>query len=106
MPGEEVAAPGDGVTLYRDGRYSGSTTDEDFGPRVVESFAPEGVTLHARMRTRRSPPSTAATRLRRSCSQPVTVEQVARFAQPARRCRRSRRSSIPKLTSGLLFHPV
>ena len=37
---------------------------------------------------------------------PRPVEQVAHFAAPARRCRRSRRSSLPKLTSGLLLFPV
>src|SRR5207302_2257498 len=36
VPGDEVEGPGEGVTLYREGRYVRVRTDDDFGPRVVE----------------------------------------------------------------------
>src|SRR3954463_4967367 len=47
VPGDDVEAPGDGVTLYRNGRYRRVTSDDDFGPRIVESLAPEGVSYTA-----------------------------------------------------------
>ena len=56
--------------------------------------------------TRRSPPSTAATPRRRSCSQPVTVDQVARFAHAGEVMPQKSTFFYPKLTSGLLFHPL
>ena len=43
VAGEEIDVRDDGVTLYRDGRLRASTSDDDFGPRVVESLAPRGV---------------------------------------------------------------
>ena len=66
-PARRSPVPGDGVTLYRGGRYTQVETDDDFGPRVVESFDAARRLLHARTRTRRSLPSTAATPRPRSC---------------------------------------
>ncbi len=38
--------PNGGVTLYRDNRFTRVATDDDFGPRVVESFAPARRLVH------------------------------------------------------------
>jgi uncharacterized protein (DUF1015 family) len=105
VPGEPVDAPGDGVTLYRDGRYVRVAADDDFGPRVVESFAPEGVSYTA------SADEAVATVDRGDAAaafllQPVTVEQVARFAHASETMPQKSTFFFPKLTSGLLFHPL
>src|SRR5437764_960288 len=105
VPGEEVDAPEGGVTLYRDGRYLRVRTDDDFGPRVVESLAPVGVSYTAyadeAIATVDRGDAAAAFLL-----EPVTVEQVARFAQAGETMPQKSTFFFPKLTSGLLFHPV
>jgi uncharacterized protein (DUF1015 family) len=105
VPGEEVEAPGDGVTLYRDGRYVRVRTDDDFGPRVVESFAPEGVsyTAYADEAIAAVDRGDAAAAF---LLQPVTPEQVAAFADAGEVMPQKSTFFFPKLTSGLLFHPV
>ncbi len=105
VPGAEVDGPGEGVTLYRAGRYLRVETDDDFGPRVVESFAPEGVTYtpdagEAIGAVDRGEAEAAF------LLQPVTVEQVARFARAGETMPQKSTFFYPKLTSGLLFHPV
>lgn len=105
VPGVEVDAPGDGVTLYRGGRYIRVETDDDFGPRVVESFSPEGVSYTAYA-------DEAIAAVDRGDAeaafllQPVTVEQVARFAHAGEVMPQKSTFFYPKLTSGLLFHPI
>jgi uncharacterized protein (DUF1015 family) len=105
VPGVEVDAPGDGVTLYRDGHYYRVETDDDFGPRVVESFAAEGVSYTAYA-------DEAIAAVDRGDAeaafllQPVTVEQVARFAYAGHVMPPKSTFFYPKLTSGLLFHPI
>ena len=105
VPGEEVDAPGEGVTLYRDGRYLRVRTDDDFGPRVVESFAPEGVSY-----TAYSDEAIAAVDRGDAAAafllQPVTTAQVAAFAEAGEVMPQKSTFFFPKLTSGLLFHPV
>jgi uncharacterized protein (DUF1015 family) len=105
VPGVEVDAPGAGVTLYRDGRYTHVETDDDFGPRVVESFAPEGVSY-----TAYTDEAIAAVDRGDAAAafllQPVTVEQVARFAHAGEVMPQKSTFFYPKLTSGLLFHPI
>jgi hypothetical protein len=100
-----VDAPGDGVTLYRDGRYIRVETDDDFGPRVVESFQPEGVSYAAY-----ADEAIAAVDRGDAAAafllQPVTVEQVARFAHAGEVMPQKSTFFYPKLTSGLLFHPI
>jgi uncharacterized protein (DUF1015 family) len=105
VPGEPVDAPDGGVTLYRDGRYLRVRSDDDFGPRVVEAFAPEGVTYTP------SAQEAIATVDRGDAQaafllQPVTVEQVARFARAGETMPQKSTFFYPKLTSGLLFHPI
>jgi uncharacterized protein (DUF1015 family) len=105
VPGDEVDAPGAGVTLYRDGRYTRVDTGDDFGPRVVESFAPEGVSYtpyagEAIAAVDRGD-ATAAFLL-----QPVTVDQVAAFAHEGETMPQKSTFFYPKLTSGLLLYPV
>jgi uncharacterized protein (DUF1015 family) len=105
VPGEQVDAPGDGVTLYRDGRYVRVETDDDFGPRVVESFAPEGVSY-----TAYADEAIAAVDRGEAAAafllQPVTVDQVARFAHAGETMPQKSTFFYPKLTSGLLLHPI
>jgi len=105
VPGEPVAAPNGGVTLYRDGSYVRVATGDDFGPRVVESFAPEGITY-----TASADEAVAAVDRGEAAAafllQPVTVEQVARFAHAGETMPQKSTFFYPKLTSGLLFHPV
>ena len=105
VAGEEVDAPAGGVTLYRDGRYLRVRSDDDFGPRVVESLAPQGVSYTA------SAEEAIATVDRGDAQaafllEPVTVEQVARFAHAGETMPQKSTFFFPKLTSGLLFHPV
>jgi uncharacterized protein (DUF1015 family) len=105
VPGDEVDAPGEGVTLYRGGRYFRVRTDDDFGPRVVESFAPEGVSY-----TADADEAIAAVDRGDAAAafllQPVTTEQVAAFATAGDVMPQKSTFFFPKLTSGLLFHPV
>ena len=105
VPGDEVEAPADGVTLYRDGRYLRVRTDDDFGPRVVESFAPAGVGYTASADEAISAVDSGAAAAA-FLLQPVTVEQVARFAHAGETMPQKSTFFFPKLTSGLLFHPV
>jgi uncharacterized protein (DUF1015 family) len=105
VPGEELDGPGAGVTLYRDGRYVSVSTRDDFGPRVVESFAPEGVTYTA------SAEEAVAVVDRGEAAaafllQPVTGQQVASFARHGETMPPKSTFFFPKLTSGLLLHPV
>ena len=105
VPGDEVDAPGEGVTLYRDGRFVRVETGDDFGPRVVESFAPEGVTY-----TPYAAEAIAAVDRGEAAAafllQPVTVGQVAAFAQEGETMPQKSTFFFPKLTSGLLLYPV
>jgi uncharacterized protein (DUF1015 family) len=105
VPGDEVEGPGEGVTLYRDGHYLRVRTDDDFGPRVVESFAPRGVgyTAYADEAVAAVDRGDAAAAF---LLQPVTTEQVARFAEAGEVMPQKSTFFFPKLTSGLLFHPV
>jgi uncharacterized protein (DUF1015 family) len=105
VPGAAVDGPGDGVVLYRDGSYRRVDTDDDFGPRVVESFAPEGVgyTAYAEEAVAAVDRGDAAAAF---LLEPVTVEQVARFAHAGETMPQKSTFFYPKLTSGLLFHPL
>ncbi len=105
VPGEEVDGPGVGVTLYRGGRYVRVETEDDFGPRVVESFAPEGVTYTA------SADEAIATVDRGEAAaafllEPVSIAQVAAFADEGETMPQKSTFFSPKLTSGLLLYPV
>ncbi len=105
VPGEVVDGPGEGVTLYRAGVYTRVATDDDFGPHVVESFAPEGVsyTAYADEAIAAVDRGDAAAAF---LLQPVTVDQVARFAHAGETMPQKSTFFYPKLTSGLLFHPI
>jgi uncharacterized protein (DUF1015 family) len=105
VPGDEIDSPDGGVTLYRDGRYLRVATDDDFGPRVVESLHPVGVTYT-------SSAADAVAAVDRGDAgaafllEPVTFEQVARVAHAGQTMPQKSTFFYPKLTSGLLFHPV
>jgi uncharacterized protein (DUF1015 family) len=105
VPGDEIDMPDGGVTFYRDGRYVRVATEDDFGPRVVESFRPEGVTY-----TSSAADAVAAVDRGDAAGafllEPVTFEQVARFAHAGETMPQKSTFFYPKLTSGLLFHPV
>jgi uncharacterized protein (DUF1015 family) len=105
VPGVEIDSPDGGVTLYRNGRYLRVATDDDFGPRVVESLQPSGVTY-----TSSAADAVAAVDRGDAAAafllEPVTFEQVARFAHAGETMPQKSTFFYPKLTSGLLFHPV
>ena len=105
VPGVEIDHPNGGVTLYRDGRYLRVQTDDDFGPRVVESFEPEGVSYTADARA-----AVAAVDRGEAAAafllEPVTVDQVARFARAGETMPQKSTFFYPKLTSGLLLYPL
>ena len=105
VPGEAIERPDGGVTLYRGGRFLRVATDDDFGPRVVESFAPRGVAY-----TPSAEEAIASVDRGEAAAafllEPVTVEQVARFARAGETMPQKSTFFYPKLTSGLLFHPV
>jgi len=105
VPGEPIDHPNGGVTLYRDGRYTRVATDDDFGPRVVESFAPTGVsyTPYVDQAVAAVDRGDAAAAF---LLEPVTVDQVAGFASAGEVMPQKSTFFYPKLTSGLLFHPV
>jgi uncharacterized protein (DUF1015 family) len=103
VPGVEVDRPNGGVTLYRDGRYVRVQTDDGFGPRVVDSLRPEGVTY--------TPDAVAAVAAvdrgdaeAAFLLEPVTVEQVARFAHAGETMPQKSTFFYPKLTSGLVLY--
>jgi uncharacterized protein (DUF1015 family) len=105
VAGDPIDHPNGGVTLYRDGRYLRVATDDDFGPRVVDALGPGGVTYTP------SADEAIATvdrgeALAAFLLEPVTVEQVARFARAGEVMPQKSTFFYPKLTSGLLFHPV
>ena len=105
VPGEEVESPNGGVTLYRGGRFTRVETGDDFGPRVVDSLRPRGVSYTP------SADEAIATVDRGEAAaafllEPVTVEQVARFAHAGETMPQKSTFFYPKLTSGLLFHPI
>jgi uncharacterized protein (DUF1015 family) len=105
VPGVEIDAPNGGVTLYRGGRYLRVAGDDDFGPRVVESLRPTGVSY-----TASADDAVAAVDRGDAVAafllEPVTFEQVARFAHAGETMPQKSTFFYPKLTSGLLFHPV
>jgi uncharacterized protein (DUF1015 family) len=105
VPGEPIDQPNGGVTLYRGNRFTRVATDDDFGPRVVESFAPAGVSY-----TASADEAIAAVDRGEAAAafllEPVTVAQVARFAEAGEVMPQKSTFFYPKLTSGLLFHPV
>ena len=105
VPGVEIDRPNGGVTLYRDGRYLRVQTDDDFGPRVVDSLRPQGVTY--------TPDAVAAVAAvdrgdaeAAFLLEPVTVEQVARFAHAGETMPQKSTFFYPKLTSGLVLYPL
>ena len=105
VPGVEVERPNGGVTLYRDGRYLRVASDDDFGPRIVDSFAPEGVSYTADASAAVAAVDTGAAGAA-FLLEPVTVEQVARFARAGETMPQKSTFFYPKLTSGLLLYPL
>jgi hypothetical protein len=105
VPGDAVDGPGGGVTLYRNGRYIRVSTSDDFGPRVVESFNPDGVTY-----TPYAADAVAAVDRGEAEAafllEPVTVDQVADFAERGETMPQKSTFFYPKLTSGLLLFPA
>jgi len=105
VPGVEIERPNGGVTLYRGGRYLRVASDDDFGPRVVDSFAPEGVSYTADASAAVAAVDTGAADAA-FLLEPVTVEQVARFARAGETMPQKSTFFYPKLTSGLLLYPL
>ena len=105
--GTPIEEPGDdlpGVVLYRDGRYellSGDGLDVE----IVEQIAPEGVTYTAQradaVATVDRGDAEAAFLLR-----PTRLEDVWAVARRGETMPQKSTYFYPKLTSGLLFHPL
>ena len=99
-PGEELP----GVVLYRDGRYE-LLESKGLDVEVVEQIAPEGVSYTPRrdeaVATVDRGEAEAAFLLR-----PTRIEDVWTVARSGRTMPQKSTYFFPKLTSGLLFHPL
>ena len=105
--GTPIDEPGDelpGVVLYRDGRYELLESDA-LDAEVVERIAPEGVTYTPRreeaVATVDRGDAEAAFLLR-----PTRIEDVWTVARRGETMPQKSTYFYPKLTSGLLFHPL
>src|SRR4051794_23091746 len=99
-----VAAPGDALTVYRDGRYEEIQAD-GLDPEVVETFSPEGVTYTAyadeAIGAVDRGDAEAAFLLR-----PTKIEDVWEVARRGEVMPQKSTFFYPKLTSGLLLFPL
>ena len=105
--GTPIDEPGDelpGVVLYRDGRYE-LLTGEGLDVDIVERIAPEGVTYTPQrteaVATVDRGDAEAAFLLR-----PTRIEDVWAVARRGETMPQKSTYFYPKLTSGLLFHPL
>jgi len=105
--GEPIDEPGDelpGVVLYRDGRYELLDSDA-LDVEVVDRLAPEGVTYTPRREEAVAlvdrGEAEAAFLLR-----PTRIEDVWAVARRGETMPQKSTYFFPKLTSGLLFHPL
>jgi uncharacterized protein (DUF1015 family) len=105
--GEPIAEPGDelpGVVLYRGGRYELLPSDE-LDVEVVERLAPQGVTYTPNrgeaVATVDAGAAEGAFLLR-----PTPIEDVFAVARRGSVMPQKSTYFFPKLTSGLLFHPL
>ena len=105
--GTPIDEPGDelpGVVLYRNGRYELLDSD-DLDVEVVERIAPQGVTYTERreeaVATVDRGEAEAAFLLR-----PTRIEDVWAVARRGETMPQKSTYFFPKLTSGLLFHPL
>jgi uncharacterized protein (DUF1015 family) len=105
--GTPIEEPGDelpGVVLYRDGRYELLESDA-LDVEVVDRLAPEGVTYTPRRQdavaTVDRGDAEAAFLLR-----PTRIEDVWNVARRGETMPQKSTYFFPKLTSGLLFHPL
>jgi len=93
------------LAFYRDGAYFRVESDDELDARAIERFAPGGVTYTP------SPEEAVAVVDRGDgvaafLVRAPTVEQVAEFAARGETMPQKSTFFYPKLTSGLLFHPV
>jgi hypothetical protein len=105
--GTPIDEPGDelpGVVLYRDGRYE-LLTGDGFDVDIVERIAPQGVTYTSQrgdaIATVDRGDAEAAFLLR-----PTRIEDVWEVARRGDTMPHKSTYFFPKLTSGLLFHPL
>jgi uncharacterized protein (DUF1015 family) len=94
-----------GLALYRGGEYYAVDSDDELDARALERFAPSGVTYtpyaaEAVAAVDQGAGSTAF------LVRAPTVAQVAEFAARGETMPQKSTFFYPKLTSGLLFHPV
>jgi len=106
--GSPIDAPGDdlpGPVLYRDGRYELLDGDGLLDPELVEQYAPAGVTYTPRrdeaVATVDRGDAEAAFLLR-----PTRIEDVWEVARRGDVMPQKSTFFYPKLTSGLLLHPL
>ncbi len=107
VPGTPIDPPGDelpGVVLYRDGRYE-LVAGEGLDPEIVDALKPEGVTYTPQRREAVAAvdrgDAEAAFLLR-----PTRIEDVWEVAERGDVMPQKSTFFYPKLTSGLLFHPL
>jgi uncharacterized protein (DUF1015 family) len=93
------------LALYRAGEYFRVGSDDELDARAIERYAPEGVTY-----TPYAEEAVAAVDRGDGAAaflvRAPTVEQVAEFAARGETMPQKSTFFYPKLTSGLLFHPV
>ena len=94
-----------GLALYRGGEYFRVASDDELDARALERFAPEGVTYtpyaEEAIASVDRGDAVAAFLVRAP-----TVRQVGEFAARGETMPQKSTFFYPKLTSGLLFHPV
>ena len=107
VAGTPIDPPGDelpGVVLYRDGRYE-LVEGEGLDPEIVDALKPEGVTYTPQRREAVAAvdrgDAEAAFLLR-----PTRIEDVWEVAERGDVMPQKSTFFYPKLTSGLLFHPL
>jgi uncharacterized protein (DUF1015 family) len=93
------------LALYRDGEYYRVDSDDELDARAIERFAPEGVTYTPYVEEAVAAVDRGAASAALLVRAP-TVEQVAEFAARGETMPQKSTFFYPKLTSGLLFHPV
>ena len=107
VAGTPIDPPGDelpGVVLYRNGRYE-LVAGEGLDPEIVDALKPEGVTYTPQRREAVAAvdrgDAEAAFLLR-----PTRIEDVWEVAERGDAMPQKSTFFYPKLTSGLLFHPI
>jgi uncharacterized protein (DUF1015 family) len=93
------------LAMYRDGRYFRLGSEDELDARAVERYEPEGVTYTASAGQAVAAVDAGEAALAFLVRAP-TIEQVSAFARRRETMPQKSTFFYPKLTSGLLLHPV